>query len=92
MATHAVMSTATEPHRGLKRPAAEALEAEQRLSKRFNLLNIGMPPRCPQSTCSWPLTRCSRQFRQALHPRRRIVVHRRLGTASRSKLLPHRRS
>ncbi|KAK0654401.1 hypothetical protein DIS24_g5173 [Lasiodiplodia hormozganensis] len=34
------MSTATEPHRGLKRPAAEALEAEQRLSKRFNLLNI----------------------------------------------------
>lgn len=35
-----VMSMATEPHRGLKRPAAEGLESEQRLSKRFNLLNI----------------------------------------------------
>ncbi|KAL1631335.1 hypothetical protein SLS54_000094 [Diplodia seriata] len=34
------MSTDTEPHRGLKRAAAESLESEQRLSKRFNLLNI----------------------------------------------------
>lgn len=41
MATRAdVMSTQTEPHRGHKRPASETLDSEQRLSKRFNLLNI----------------------------------------------------
>lgn len=41
-----VMSMDSEPPRGHKRSASDALDPEHRLSKRFNLLNIGMSARC----------------------------------------------
>jgi hypothetical protein len=45
-------STPVATHHGTKRSADTSLESEQRLSKRFDLLNLGMMPAPPVGLCS----------------------------------------